>query len=247
MPPAFEFRGGKDGGSRPPHQFTFRSHHPRTSARPLLVSKRQATPEPVDGPKDGKQESRKFLAVDEITDSDEADMDVSSAEGDGSQPPRKKPSLGSRTDTAANAPKWSNPDPYTVLPPPDESQTKKRDVVKLIRKARIQSTQIRSEEQNAVASNDDFISFDFDDQELDLVPANAPRGPRNLHARDGDPSLGNRKRTYDDKIVGPSRRQRMLPFDLDGSIVLAWRPIFSKNPTPWINPAESPAFSLGTM
>src|SRR5262245_56869086 len=123
MPPAYEFRGGQDERSRPPHQFTFRARHPRTSARPLLLSKREATPEPLDGSKDGELESRKYLAIDEITDSDEAEMDVSSAEGSCSQPPRKKLYLGSRTDNAS-APKWSNPDPYTVLPPPDESQTK---------------------------------------------------------------------------------------------------------------------------
>src|SRR5438034_4109566 len=206
MPPLYEFRGTKDGRSRSQHEFTFRSRYPPTSARPLLISRRDASPELMGSSKDGEQKSRKYLAMDEITDSDEADMDVSSADEDSSEPPRKKPSLEIRTGGVPSAPKWSNPDPYTVLPPADESQTKRRDFVKLIRKARIQSTQIKPEEQNAVVSKDDFISFDLEDQESDLVPVNAPRGPKNAGLRDGDPALGNRKRTFDDEIVGPSKR-----------------------------------------
>ncbi|KAL9034864.1 MAG: hypothetical protein Q9180_005173 [Flavoplaca navasiana] len=59
-----------------------------------------------------------------------------------------------------SVPKWSNPDPYTVLPPVDESQRKRKDVVKIIRKARIAAENEETTE-NQVAANDDFISFGF--------------------------------------------------------------------------------------
>ena len=63
-----------------------------------------------------------------------------------------------------SASKWSNPEYYTALPPPDESQRKKKDVVKLIRKARI-TTQKENGVQSQVVANDDFISFNFGDNQ----------------------------------------------------------------------------------
>ncbi len=60
------------------------------------------------------------------------------------------------------APKWSNPDPYTVLPPVDESQRKRKDVVRIIRKARIVSEKEDAGHSQVVA-NDDFISFGLEE------------------------------------------------------------------------------------
>jgi non-canonical poly(A) RNA polymerase PAPD5/7 len=56
----------------------------------------------------------------------------------------------------------SNPDPYTALPPPSESTGVKKDVVQLIRKAKNQAAE-KAIGNNAVAANDDFISFGDDD------------------------------------------------------------------------------------
>lgn len=122
----------------------------------------------------------RYKPAQDLSDSDEAEMD-----GDG-QPAKKrarteyKPEDGSR-------PQWSNPDPYTALPPPDESQRKKKDVLKLIRKARVES----SSGSRAAADADagDFISLDFSgelDEEVSApVPSGkgvvgAPSGPRAL-------------------------------------------------------------------
>lgn len=120
--------------------------------------------EEVDGP------GVKYRALEDLSDSDEADMDVSSDDEneredlDSEEQPKKKQA---RIDLSQSAdgdsvPKWSNPDPYTVLPPPDESQHKKKDVVKLIRKARVISSSESATKTEAVT--DDFISFDLNDE-----------------------------------------------------------------------------------
>jgi non-canonical poly(A) RNA polymerase PAPD5/7 len=129
----------------------------------------------------------RYRAMDEMSVSDDDD------ENDDTDGPRKK---RARSDAKAadgnSVPQWSNPDPYTALPPPDESQRKKKDVVKLIRKARVTDGGDGSTKAGAV--NDDFISFDFDDDVVDEpkhtffdrgepvptsgVPINTPTGPR---------------------------------------------------------------------
>ncbi|KKZ57831.1 DNA polymerase sigma subunit [[Emmonsia] crescens] len=253
MPPPFEFRGNRQGGRpRQPHEFTFRSRFPKTSARPLLsMSQRETTPEFLGASQTEDQKPRKFMALEDLTDSDEAEMDVSSAD-EMSQPPRKKQVTESSAGPVANAPKWSNPDPYTVLPPSDENPAKRRDVVKLIRKARIQSTQQpKPEEPNAVVLNDDFISFGMDDIETDEAPENAPRGPKGSMNQDSDPALGSRKRTHDDEIIGPLRRPGKLGkperfYNSDGSILFKWKPFEDQNPTPWIDSLGPSTLHLGS-
>ena len=128
------------------------------------------------------------------------------------EPPKKKRALGlgsSVSEEESAAPKWSNPDPYTVLPPVDESQRKRKDVVRIIRKARIMSEK-EAVIQNQVATNDDFISFGLEEvvpsaekatnpfsNGKNLVKSNegfpkAPKGPRQfshlhrLHAQNTD-------------------------------------------------------------
>lgn len=141
--------GGGGGGSdryRPEHRFTFKAY-PRTSARPLLTRERETTPEYVGPAKDENETQKKFISLDEVSDSDEAEMEMSPRDkpGDGEEsavasavePPHKKQIRESTPPITQ--PKWSNPDPYTVLPPEDETQShgKKKDIVKLIRKARV--------------------------------------------------------------------------------------------------------------
>ncbi|KAI6416975.1 hypothetical protein MCOR20_000656 [Pyricularia oryzae] len=123
-----------------------------------------------------------YRALDELSDSEEAEMDISDSE-DGGVPSKKKRRLNGGEETAANsAPKWSNPDPYTAAPPPDSQQTKRKDVVQLIRKARVQPAVINKTEAPAEAA--DFISCDFDDSDDDegedeeSQPETSPRGRR---------------------------------------------------------------------
>ncbi|KAL2012735.1 hypothetical protein VTN00DRAFT_260 [Thermoascus crustaceus] len=254
-PPAYQFRGnnGNDKRSRPKHEFTFRYPRPATAERPLLRTKRETTPELLTAPKDGEAKpAMKFAPIDDITDSDETDMDVSSDE-DGSHP-RKKRALGTDTATPAPAPKWSNPDPYTVLPPPDESQAKRKDVVKLIRKARLAAASTQApaapaaEATDAVTSNEDFISLGgFDEEEESAAPADAPKGPKSSQLQGKDPALGNRKRTHDDEIKNyPKKTGKLVgKFYSDGSIIDEWRRRPSESGTPWLSLME-PTLHLGT-
>ncbi len=167
---------------------------------------------------DAQKGQVKFMAADEVSDSNEEDMELESEAEDenlnGSaaqkpiehgvnggesreidEPPRKKQmrtDVDGRPAAESTVPKWSNPDPYTVLPPPDESLKKKKDVLKLIRKARV-AVEKSEPVTNAVAANEDFISFGFDDEVGDNnegenegeatgqgVPG-APTGPGSSH------------------------------------------------------------------
>ncbi|KAI1750313.1 hypothetical protein F4782DRAFT_253681 [Xylaria castorea] len=105
-----------------------------------------------------------YRDVDELSDSDEVDMDISD-NGDSDSNAVDRPAKRTRTNLSAAAlaqdvPKWSNPDPYTALPPPET--TRKKDVVQLIRKARVEA-----EAQKPAVSTEaaDFISFDFSDDD----------------------------------------------------------------------------------
>ena len=187
-----------------------------TAERPLLRFERGTTPQQMLGMNDDQTVENRFLYTDDLSDSgdeamEESDSDVGSGTGvslhmDEATEEKKDNRMIITGDGSADietsiariyekveddsVPKWSNPEYYTALPPPDESQRKRRDVVKLIRKARV-TTQKENGVQNQVAANDDFISFNFgDDQNLEEsdddaysqargkgVPG-APLGPR---------------------------------------------------------------------
>lgn len=174
------------------------------------------------------------------------------------EPPSKRRAIGDKTreDIAASLapPKWSNPDPYTVLPPIDEEQRKRRDVVKMIRKHRmITDEEIRAE--NEVTANDDFISFGVDEKEDDeddretepvqVAPVSPEMGRERpghvdldiLEPLDSDPAFGNRKRTHDDRLKGYNQRYvRKKPVGNKpvGALLDEWIPSKGADPTPWI-------------
>jgi hypothetical protein len=70
---------------------------------------------------------------------------------------------GDAKATGDNGPRWSNPDPYTTLPSPDESQRKKKDTVKFICKVR--SNTGSDSAAKTEATTDYFNSFDFGDDD----------------------------------------------------------------------------------
>ncbi|KAJ5092105.1 hypothetical protein NUU61_006975 [Penicillium alfredii] len=243
MPP-FQFRGNRDRQSRPRQEFTFRYPRPPTAERPLLRGRREATPEQLVGETAGDKSAPKFASLDAMSDSEEAEMEVSSDDSDDESRPRKKRALAvdgpSEPAAAPPAPKWSNPDPYTSLPPPDESQSKRVDVVKLIRKARVSDGAAKAKQADAVKDNEDFISFGMDDEDesdhgsVSNAPESAPRGPRGLEPR--DPAITSRKRTREDEIKGYSRKagKPMGRFRPDGSILDQWLPLSRETATPWM-------------
>lgn len=132
----------------------------------------------------------KFRNLDELSDDDEVAMDISDQEPESED---ENPKKRIRTDKASESdnatPKWSNPDPYTALPCPDETTRKKRDMVKLIRKARVEETKPNTE---SPPEAEDFIAIGMSSDEgdnegddehaapaIDLqLPRRPPTGPR---------------------------------------------------------------------
>lgn len=120
-------------------------------------------------------ETNKFRDLADLSDDEEADMDVGTDDTDGEESaPSNTKAMRTQSTSRSDGdsvPKWSNPDPYTVLPPPEETTGKRVDFVKLIRKAKNQVTE-QEDGTNAVAANDDFISFgDDDDDASELLVA----------------------------------------------------------------------------
>lgn len=174
------YRGGRGGRKAAPHE------------RALLQYRDDGSPERAMGISDGPN---RFLDLDGLSDDEATDMNVESrdsASEDGefneqvddpdSSTSRRKVA---RTQTSNlvdgdSARKWSNPDPYTALPPPQETTGKKTDFVKLIRKAKNLAAE-KDASHNAVAANDDFISFGDDD---DAAEASVPEGPTDQNGRE---------------------------------------------------------------
>jgi non-canonical poly(A) RNA polymerase PAPD5/7 len=134
----------------------FRKSFPATHDRPILKALQDGsrTPERLSGMADVPSRFKDLAELSESMDESESDTD---AEGD---VPRK------RQKTEASQPivtaKWSNPDPYTVLPPTGEQvRAKKTDVVQLIRKAKSAAAEASLAAKNDIAGNIDFISLDL--------------------------------------------------------------------------------------
>ncbi|KAI9754554.1 MAG: hypothetical protein M4579_004654 [Chaenotheca gracillima] len=151
-------RGGRQNGFR--GRGGYKNEPP--SERPLLVSERLTTPERLAGMNNEEERAGRYMSANDVSDSSEESMDVESQSDDAANDqPRKKQLLeptAEQKKEASEPPRWSNPDVYTALPASDLK--KRKDVVKLIRKARIAPVKT-DEPRNASASNEDFISFDF--------------------------------------------------------------------------------------
>ena len=129
---------------------------------------------------------QRFLDLDEVSDSGEEVMEESGSEDHDLEDDdniEMKAALKIAEENGQTSPKWSNPELYTALPPPDESQKKKRNVLKLIRRARV--TTGDKGQKNQAATNEDFISFGLDEDQNsedesihgEGMPG-APSGPR---------------------------------------------------------------------
>jgi non-canonical poly(A) RNA polymerase PAPD5/7 len=153
---------------------------------------------------------------------------------------------------APQPPKWSNPDPYTALPPPSETTGVKRDVVQLIRKAKNLAAE-KAASNNAVAANDDFISFG--DDEVDDAPGlrmyeneepmrggaddRAPPYPIQDSLRDYDDADDEPRRDIYDSYEPRASGGRKRKADSDVAIVDEWHPRRADQPTPWATNVES--------
>jgi non-canonical poly(A) RNA polymerase PAPD5/7 len=240
----YEFQGHQRQGRRgPPRggEFTFRhAARPRISDRPLFTEMRHSSPDPVFR---GSNAAEKFRQLDDFTDSDEEEMDESRSGEDEVQRPNKRLRSG---------PAWSNPDPYTALPPVADTQRKKQDVVKLIRRSRVTPPAAGSTDA-PLANGEDFISFDMeDDVAADIYtedrmapPANAPTGPKNKQA-DGTTQLGKRKRDpLDDGTKLPPKAKKGSRLHERGKILREWQASNLESSTPWYRPPSTPGVLPG--
>lgn len=238
----YEFRGnhGQSRG-RPPRggDFTFRQGpRSRISDRPLLTERRALSPDPIFR---GGDTTDKFRQVDDITGSEEEEMDVERSDDDAEQQPSKRLRSG---------PSWSNPDPYTALPPVTETQKKKQDVVKLIRRSRVTPP---AQPKNAAAANgEDFISFDMGDSTLknyaedrNEPPTNAPTGPK-PQPSDSSIQLGKRKRDTPDEVNKlPPQAKKGARLHQKGKILKEWEASDLGSSTPWYRPPSTPDVPAG--
>ena len=132
--------------------------------RDILRADRQTTPEQLEGMNLGGQ--TRFLDIESTSSGSDSEeiVDLTRDADDDGEGPRKR--MKRESPAAAAVPKWSNPDPYTVLPPPETLGAPKKDIVQVIRKAKADAVS-QSNSKNAVKDNVDFISFNFDDDEAD--------------------------------------------------------------------------------
>ena len=246
-------RGGRGGRRWPP---------PHLSERALLSNSVTNLPEEQLHESEG---AAKFRNVDDLSDDDELAMDISShsSQSDSEQPSKKRAKTETHEEDADAAPKWSNPDPYTALPCPDETAEKKKDVVALIRKARIEEA---ASKKPSSQEAEDFIAFDSsdeddeeEDEEEQIRPENPPEPPKEPppplppgrppppasnfqeaparlpDQRDPTGPLGTRKRTANDEIKPPDYGQlkKVSMKPSKGNVVQAWQPKSGEDSSPW--------------
>jgi non-canonical poly(A) RNA polymerase PAPD5/7 len=157
----------------------------------------------------------KFRDAGEYTEDSDSEDDGKHDDHDGAPKRRKTGKV-----VPIEQPKWSNPDPYTALPPPSQSTGPKKDIVETIRKAKM-DTSLDAASNNPVKDNIDFISFDDEpavinidsDDEDQASVGSVPLAPGR-----------NRKRTH----------SHISPDDsLGGLITEEWEPS-GHNLTPWM-------------
>ncbi|KIX02346.1 uncharacterized protein Z518_08287 [Rhinocladiella mackenziei CBS 650.93] len=188
----------------------------------------------------GPNVESKFRNLDELTDSEEEAMAQSEDDLEGSERTAKRLRADSSAASTAHLPKWSNPDPYTSLPPPADQTTKRTDVLKLIRKARIGAAR----NSQKAANEDDFISFDVGegDKEEDSTHSEPVMAPRALTE---DKVLGKRKRG--DTHGQPEAARSKNEIYADKMVRKEWAVAQGIHSTPWLttlNSTDSPGIAL---
>jgi non-canonical poly(A) RNA polymerase PAPD5/7 len=293
----YHFRGSRD--REPPRRDDYRPRNlpgrPRWRSPPRQPYRRPAPPPPRtaanralfrfrhDDAADtadfagGPASAPRFRDLNELTDSEEEDMnqtadeDVDEDKGsDNNGRGAKRVRLEGHAPDAASVPKWSNPDPYTSLPAGITGQgpAKRTDVVKLIRKARVDSPRTK----NAKSSND-FISFDdgpdsaTDKPEVEVVSSSAaqtaplsssasmvpllpPTPPPTMGSMTSLPARQSQADTARPKGAQPPSRKRKRVFELgdgndfysDDLVTTTWYAISGTDSAPWLH--EHPSTDL---
>lgn len=118
----------------------------------------------VEGASQFKDVNDLFVSDDE---SDDSVMDLEEPDAD-AEPSKKRVKTNGTAPAAQEQPKWSNPDPYFIVPPVDESRHQRKDVVQLLRKAKVEAEKA-APAANAVSRNADFIGFGDEEEEVEEV------------------------------------------------------------------------------
>lgn len=183
----------------------------------------------------------RFMELDsssEDSDADEViDLTRDSDEEPNAQQPRKKAKIVHDARSSA-VPKWSNPDPYTVLPPPETLGAPKKDIVQVIRKAKAEPAP-QADVKNEAKEGADFISLDDElgddvgsdsDESLMMLESlrNVPTGP----------SSGLQASTYQvqQATFGANGSLPVLPSALDDT----WPP---RAPTDFVMPDDDELYA----
>lgn len=205
-----------------PGEFSFRPRQ-RISERPLLQGRHNRITEISLPSLNGEAAKAKFQKLEDVTDSEGEEMDVSSEDDAESSTQKQEP-----------VPKWTSAEIYTALPPPTESR-KRKDVVKLIRKARLDHKST-DDLQSGLETNGDFISFgsdDFDHIMADDAPPNAPKGPRSGPSR-AEPSRKRKRGEYlEQQESANTVNRRGKTAHKKGAVLPEWQPRKSQTATPW--------------
>ena len=186
---------GRGNDSRHRGGYRGRVKKPPPSEREILhKTGRASTPEQLFGMNaDGQARFTTIISSsDEDSGSESGEVidltNDSDEDGDG---PRKRVKTNAPAPVEPTAPKWSNPEYLTALPPPENLGAPKKDIVRVIRKAKVEAAP-KEDSSNAVKDNIDFISFKFDDDFANSIvidsdsggenrpPSNAPLAPAGM-------------------------------------------------------------------
>lgn len=240
-------RGGGRGGYR----------KPQAHERALLTVQDRGSPERTLGVADG---SNKFMNVDEIADEEEEEAGKEGTDDPVENGTNKVARTANVRADGDSVPKWSNPEIYSALPPPEELRPgKKIDFVQLIRKAKNEAAD-KADTTNAVAANDDFISFGDDDgstkgtdlQSLDDDEPRMNKRPENGGYRQGpmndldyvDSVVNSNKRSHqaadlhDQPQQSKAKRKRGEVEPVRG-IVQEWLGTARCDTAPWLDPQHN--------
>ncbi|WPH02775.1 Hypothetical protein R9X50_00564300 [Acrodontium crateriforme] len=198
-------RGGNRGGRGGRGGYVYKPKQAHSRAI-LRESGREKTPEQLEGMNNSGTSHFMEVLSDSEYDDQGGVIDLTHESEDESEGPRKRTKTKASSDAEAARPKWSNPDPYTVLPPPETLGAPKKDIVQVIRKAKVEVA-AKPDDTNAVKENVDFISFNFGDDdddddddssiaEINKPPPNAPTAPSAQRDHNVDESRRNPPAQY---------------------------------------------------
>ncbi|KAJ6003770.1 hypothetical protein N7522_006462 [Penicillium canescens] len=127
----------------------------------------------------------------------------------------------SDTDRLSEAQGWSNPDPYTALPPSSQQMDNRFDIIKLIRKARLDNA--------AKADETDGLKENFD--------YNAPENTANIAPKRPAGQKTNQWGAIKRHCIKTGNAASK--YDYDGSVISEWRPLSQELGTSWFESTPS--------